>query len=452
MEQAIPSLRERLRKTLGGTIAVNSIWLVSGQGLSLVAQAIYFVVMARLLGTLQYGLFVGVSASINLVGHYSSLGSGLIFLRYVSPDHSRFPEYWGNILLSTLSLGTILVLIFAGLSPWFFHSTLLRMVIMLSISDCICGQLTLAMAQVFQAFEKMRYTAILNLLTTCVRMISAVVMLLRLHHTSAATWVTALLAISVASTLAGLIMVTVHFGLPHFRPRLLLQRAREGFAFAVSGSAISIYNDFDKALLAHLGMTAANGIYTMAYRAIDIGTIPIRSIHDAAFPRFFRHGASSEGLLATERFARKLLRRTAPIGLAAAAALCLAAPVIPHLVGNDFASSVTALRWLCLLPFFRTFQLSAADALAGAGKQSWRVMAQVLAACLNITLNMFLVPRYSWLGAAWASLATDAFLGLSLWALVLTMNHRRPNLIQHKLPMPLDLAMESPNQFADPSR
>jgi O-antigen/teichoic acid export membrane protein len=379
-----------------------------------------------LLGTYQYGLFVGVSASINLVGHYSSCGSGLLFLRYVSPDHTRFPEYWGNILLSTFTLGTIFVLLFAGISPWFLHNTLLRMVVMLCVSDCICGQLTLAMVQVFQAFEKMRYTAILSLLTTCARMLTAVVMLITLHHANAAAWVLALLSISVASTLAGIIMVTLHFGLPRFRPRLFFERAREGLAFAVSGSAVSVYNDFDKAMLAHLGMNAANGIYTMAYRAIDIGTIPIRSIHDAAFPRFFRHGATSEGLQATERFARRLLRRTSLMGLAAAAILFVAAPLIPHLVGQDFASTVVALRWLCLIPFFRAFQLSAADALAGAGKQSWRLTAQLLAASLNIAMNLYLIPRYSWVGAAWSSLATDGLLGISLWSVVIWMNHRKP--------------------------
>jgi O-antigen/teichoic acid export membrane protein len=407
-------------------MANNSLWIFSGQGLSLIAQAIYFIVIARLLGTFQYGLFVGVSASINLVGHYSSFGSGLLFLRYVSPNHGRFPEYWGNILLSTLALGTIFVLLFAGISPWFLHNTPLRMIIMLSICDCICGQLTLAMVQVFQAFEKMRYTAILSLLTTCARMLTALAMLITLHHANATAWVLALLSISVASTLAGIIMVTMHFGLPRFRPRLFFERAREGLAFAVSGSAISVYNDFDKAMLEHFGMNAANGIYTMAYRAIDIGTIPIRSLHDAAFPRFFRHGATSEGLQATERFARKLLRRTALMGLAAAAILFVAAPIIPHLVGRDFASTVAALRWLCPIPFLRAFQLSAADALAGAGKQSWRLTAQLLAASLNIAMNLFLIPRYSWVGAAWSSLATDALLGISLWSIVAWMNHRKP--------------------------
>jgi O-antigen/teichoic acid export membrane protein len=406
-------------------MAKNSIWIFAGQGLSLVAQAIYFIVIARLLGTFQYGLFVGASASVTILAQYSSLGSGLLFLRHVSPDHSRFPQYWGNILLSTLSLGTLLVLLLAAISPWFLHGTAMRIIVLLAIAECICGSLTIAMSQIFQAFEKMRYTAVLSLLTTCARMLVALAMLLTLHHANATQWVVASLSVSSAATIAGLVLVTRHFGPPKCQPRLFLQRAREGLVFAVSGSTASVYNDVDKAMLAHFGMNAANGIYTMAYRVIDIGTIPIRSIHAAAFPSFFRHGAGADGLHATERFARKLLRKTSLIGLAAAAVMFLAAPIIPHLVGKGFASSVMALRWLCPIPFFRAFQLSAADALAGAGKQSWRLTAQMFAAGANVAMNIYLIPRYSWHGAAWSSLATDAMLGVSLWSIVIWIKHSR---------------------------
>ncbi len=409
---------------MSATLLKNSAWMFAGQGLSLVSQAVYFIVIARLLGTSEYGLFVGAAACVGIASQYSSFGSGLLFLRYVSPDHSRFARYWGNILLSTLSIGTVLVVVLAALAPWLLHGTATGVVVMLAIGDCICGQMTLAVSQVFQAFEKMRYTAILNLLTSWSRMLVAVGMLVMMHRAHATQWVVASLAVSVATMVGGIVLVTRHFGLPKFEPKLFLQGAREGLVFAVSGSTTSIYNDVDKAMLAHFGMNAANGVYTMAYRVIDIGTIPIRSIHAAAFPRFFRHGAGADGIRATEQYARKLLSKTALLGLAAAAALFLAAPVIPMLVGKSFLPSVTALRWLCLIPFLRSFHLSAGDALAGAGKQSWRLTFQMVAAALNVVLNLYLIPRYAWRGAAWASLATDGSLGVMMWIVLRAMRER----------------------------
>ena len=102
----------------------------------------------------------------------------------------------------------------------------------------------------------------------------------------------------------------------------------------------------------------------------------------------------------------------------------ICAPIIPHLVGKSYAESVSALRWLCLIPFFRAFHLSAGDAIAGAGHQKFRLVSQSIAAIGNLLLNLYLVPRYSWHGAAWASLATDGALGGMNWLALLILSRR----------------------------
>jgi O-antigen/teichoic acid export membrane protein len=402
----------------------NSLWVLSGQGLSLVAQAGYFIVIARLLGSVEYGLLVGAAASVGVLSQYGAFGSGLLFLRYVSPDHSRFREYWGNIIMSCLTLGTLLVVVLRVVSPLLLRGIDTRVIVLLAIGDCICGQLTSATSQVFQAFERMRYTAILNTAVSCSRMVLAIAMLVTLHRASALQWATASLAISAATAISSVVVVTIKLGLPQFHIGLFLKRLWEGFIFAVSGCTTSVYNDVDKAMLAHFGMNAANGIYTMAYRVIDVSAMPIRSIHAAAFPRFFRHGTEENGLAATEHFAKRLLRRTSLMGLTIAVLLYFSAPVIPHLVGKSFSPSVTALRWLCLIPFFRSFHLSAGDALAGAGRQTTRLVFQMIAALGNVGLNLVLIPRYSWRGAAAASLLTDGGLGLMMWLILLWLRHR----------------------------
>jgi O-antigen/teichoic acid export membrane protein len=51
------------------------------------------------------------------------------------------------------------------------------------------------------------------------------------------------------------------------------------------------------------------------------------------------------------------------------------------------------------------------SALTGAGVQRYRTAAQLVAAAFNFGLNLWLIPRHGWHGAAWASLMTDASLG-----------------------------------------
>jgi O-antigen/teichoic acid export membrane protein len=415
----------RARKSV---LVQNAAWLFAGQGLSFVVQGFYFIVLARLLGTTQYGLLAGAFALVGIVGQYSTLGSGILFLRYVSADHSHFRQYWGNILMSVFLLGSLLIVGLRISGRWLVGAETVPLLLPISIGECLFQQVGTCAGQVFQTFEKMKFSAALTLLTSLSRCILAVTMLVLLGKASAWQWALASLAVSSVAACIAIATVTRFFGLPSFSPSLLIRRAGEGFVFAISGSTTAVYNDIDKVVLSHYGMDRANGIYSMAYRVVNIGAMPIQSIVGAALPRFFREGV--KGIAATVPMARSLLKRTAVLGLAVSAGMFLLAPIIPQLVGKSFAESVSALRWLCLIPFFRCFHLSAGDAIAGAGHQKFRLVSQSIAAGGNLLLNLYLVPRYSWHGAAWASLATDGALGAMNWLALFLLSKRPAPMLQ----------------------
>jgi O-antigen/teichoic acid export membrane protein len=402
-----------LKRARQSTLVRNAAWLFAGQGLSFLIQGVYFVVLARLLGTTQYGLLAGAIALVAVVSQYSTLGSGLLFLRYVSPDHSRFREYWGNILMSVSLMGLLLVFGLRLLGSHLVGHDSVSLLVPIAVGDCIFLQLNSCAGQVFQTFEKMKFSAAVTTTSNALRLVLAVGLLFSLGKASAWQWAIASLIVSAIGSVIAFVIVTKNFGWPSFSPILFIKRSREGFVFAISGSTTAVYNDIDKVVLSHYGMNQANGIYSMAYRAINIGTMPVMSVVGAAFPRFFREGV--KGIAAVTPMAKQLLRRTLLIGAAVTVALFVLAPLIPHLVGRSYLESVTALRWLCLIPVLRCFHLSAGDAIAGAGHQKFRLASQSIAAGGNLLLNLYLIPRYSWHGAAWASLATDGALGVMNW-------------------------------------
>jgi O-antigen/teichoic acid export membrane protein len=204
---------------------------------------------------------------------------------------------------------------------------------------------------------------------------------------------------------------------------LFLKRGAEGAEYALSASTGSAYNDLDKTMLSHYGMSAANGIYTMAYRVIDLATMPASSIELAAAPRLFQLGASS--LKEAAIFGQRLLKRSILTSAAASVGMFVLAPLIPLFVGRGFTESVSALRWLCLIPVFRSIHGISGSVLTGAGLQRYRTVTQIVAAVGNFGLNLWLIPTHGWLGAAWASLATDGGLGVMSWV-VLTVLVRSP--------------------------
>ena len=304
-------------------------------------------------------------------------------------------------MVTTLTLGSVFVASLVWAGPRIAESYSHELMIFVAISDCLFMQLTASAGMVFQTFERMRITASVNLLINFLRVVLGGHLLITFHHASAQQWVVAAFLISGIAAATAVVLVTRNYGGPSFSPDLLKNRAgEEGIVFALSNSTGNVSDNIDKVMPGHYGMNMANGVYTMAYRAVDVCNIFIVAIHSAAFPRFFREG--SEGVHHSRSYAARILKRTAPLALLSSVILWLSAPLIPHLLAESFSESVSALRWLCLLPLFRSFQWSAGDALSGAGYQKSRLGNQTFVAVLNFAENLYLIPRYGWLGAAWS--------------------------------------------------
>jgi O-antigen/teichoic acid export membrane protein len=394
----------------------NAGWLTAGQGLSVIAQAIYFFCLGRLLGSIEYGVYVGAFSLTMIFAQYSSLGTGTIFIRYVTGKPDRSGAYWGNLLATTVIGGTI-----TSAAVYFIGKHLLgpesaSLVAIAGICNCLCFQLTSECGRVFQAFGRMRWTAFLQLTANVLRAIVAAGMLMLAGRATAWQWSIACLFISGLTAAAAIILVCYQVGMPAAPGKRVYQHAREGLGYSIAMSTSVAYNDLDKTMLSHYGMNAANGIYSMAYRVIDVATIPLFSVREAVLPRLFELGR--EGIENTAPFCLRLLKRSLPIAICASIAAFVMAPTTRLFFGAGFAESVSAIRWLAIIPVLRSIHHLSGAALTGAGRQGMRTMAQASAAGLNFVLNLWLIPLYGWRGAAWASIAADAFLAIICLGLV----------------------------------
>jgi O-antigen/teichoic acid export membrane protein len=417
-------LRAEFQKLRTSSLARNAGWMFLGQGLNLLLQAAYFILLAHLLGVRQYGIFAGAFAFVSIAAPYSALGSGLVFLRYVSTNPKNHSVYWGNVIFATIVMGSFLTLLLRIVAPHLLNQESAAVILLVALGECICRQLAICIGQMFQAFEQLRMTAAMNLLTSLLRLLAVLGLSATLHHATAWQWAFASLVVSTLAAAAGSAMISVSHGWPRFAPRLFVSRFSEGLNFSLAGSTQSVYNDIDKTLLSHYGMNVANGIYTMAYRVVDVATIPVTALDAAALPRYFRQ--SGEGGNSVRNLALRLAGRAALLGLVTAVCMFLAAPLIPLVIGKGFAESVLALRWLSLLPAFRGIHQLTGSAVTGLGFQRYRTRGQIAAAVFNLGLNLWLIPRYGWHGAAWTSLATDGGLAIVNLFLLQSLQHRTP--------------------------
>lgn len=423
--EATLGIRAELRRVRNSTLARNTGWMLAGQGASVVLQAGYFILLARLLGLREYGIYSGAFALASLVSPYSSLGAGTVMLRWVGMDRRLFRSYWGNLIVITFLVGAVIALVLRSSARFLISPESASLAFLAALSTCLLNQLTAGASQVFQVFDEVRVTAVLSLSANLLRVLLVAALFLTTRHATALQWSACSVIISALAAIAAITAVTRRFGRPHVAIRLLLVRLLEGTEYAFAASTASLYNDLDKAMLSHYGLNAANGLYTMAYRIIDICSMPVVALRDAALPRFFKEGAQGVGRAA--QLARQLLVRALPVAVFTAISIFLVAPLMTHLVGGAFAESVIALRWLCLIPLLRSLHQIAGSALTGAGLQRYRTISQCSAALLNFVANLVLIPWYGWRGAAWASLISDGGLGLAnLFTLTIVRHETLP--------------------------
>ena len=264
----------------------------------------------------------------------------------------------------------------------------------------------------FGAVDRMKENAIQNVIGSLPRLIAIAVLSIWWQPVTLQKWAGAYLVASTISTLYAFYRAHSVWGAPRFNWPALREDVAEGAYFSIGTSAATIYNDIDKVMLGKISFAAA-GIYAAAYRIVDVSMTPIRSLASAAYPHFFRRGV--EGMGGAHAYATTQIKRACVYSGGLFVVLWLSAPLLPLVLGANYAQTALALRWLALLPLLRSAHVFLADSLSGAGFQGLRSLIQVVIALVNIALNLAILPKYGWLGAAWTSLASDGLLLLSLW-------------------------------------
>jgi O-antigen/teichoic acid export membrane protein len=421
----VPGLLGRLGSLRRHQVSRNALWLVAGQSANFLLQAIFFLLLTRLLGVNEYGIFSGALALITLATPYSSLGAGMLFMRYVSSDRSQAGLYLGNALVVTTTVTLLIAVVFYFAGPAITHTQSHLIFFVLAIANCLFGQVSDLGSIVFQTFEKMRYTAALSFLSNLVRVLSLLVMRAALHHATALQWAIGILVASGVAASVSLVWVRRVTGPFKVDLGLVRRRSLEGLGFSFAGTTQNAYNDIDKTMLSHYGLNRENGFYSLAYRVVDFATTPIIAIDSGVLPRLFQR--SRQSLAKTFRLAFRSAGVAALIGLVATASILLVGPWVLRLVPKSFAEAMTALRWLCWLPPLRGIHRLTGGALTASGRQNWRTASQFTVAGMNLLLNIWWIPAYGWIGAAWASVAADGSLAIFNSILLLAVWYRLPH-------------------------
>lgn len=417
-------LRQRLEDAVtclsAHQLVRNTMWMMAGQSVRLIIRAVYFVEIARSLGVRNYGAFIGVVALVAIAFPFGSLGSGNLLIRDVSRNKESFRGCWGRSLAVTVCCGSALLAAVLLLSRCVLGTEIpLRLVALVGVSDILGLNIITLAGQAFTAFEQLKWTAGIWI-TMSVARLSGVLLLIAVYpRPSALQWGYLYCASNVAVALAAFLLVCHKLGLPEFSWSHVTGDIREGLYFSISLSAETIYNDIDKTMLARLATLDAAGIFGAAYRFIEVATVPIIALLASAYSKLFRVGLG--GIGSTFAYTGRLLVRSLTYASVVCILLLSSAGLIPYILGTGYEQTVEALRWISVLPMLKSVHYFLADALTGADYQRLRSLIQVGVAGFNFLINLWVIPAYSWRGAAWSSIASDGLLACALGVAVLAL-------------------------------
>jgi O-antigen/teichoic acid export membrane protein len=184
-----------------------------------------------------------------------------------------------------------------------------------------------------------------------------------------------------------------------------MQWVRESWPLFVNQLLQGLFFKIDALLLPGLAGTAAAGAYAAAYKVSEGAGIISSSFTLALFPRLSRE----RDLSTAYRLALRLLLQ---IALPLAVAIALLSESIVNIVGGreylpDSAIALSIL--ICYLP------LSYANGLIqyvliAAGRQRLLTAAFLAALVFNVAANFVLIPRFSYVGAAWVTVLSEVVL------------------------------------------
>lgn len=388
-------------------ITKNTIWLFSSQVFAKAIGFFYVVYLARALGVEKFGQYEAVLAFIFIFFTLVDFGLNRLLIREVSRKVKEAGLFLGNALGFRLSLSLFayfLALISAHLLGYPFPMAgLITLSSLLFFSQGVW----FCFEAIFMALEKFQICAF----GTAILAISNPILGIFLLKAG----------FGVAGVLAGLVfsslIVLFYFGLLtktkriswrfSFERESFIHFLKEGSKFAFLTILSLIYLKNGTVILSRLAGEEAVGLYAAASKIIEVGVLFPNALALAIFPQVSRLILSSKKRLARLYFKSVLIAFFLALPLTVMANL-YPREILGSLFGKEFTQAASAFSVLgfSLVLFF-------INALPGNIIQSSEKLTSFLPwalfnTILNIVLNLFLIPRFSFLGAAYAMLITEA--------------------------------------------
>jgi O-antigen/teichoic acid export membrane protein len=388
-------------------------------------QALLVVLLARLLGKQDYGIYVAILSISGFFSVLVGIGASALHLRDVSLDPETWREsyvrrhraiYLSQVWLIAVSLPIAWFVAKAG-ANWLE-------IVLLVVGDVAALSASEFMVRSCQGRLLFRRMAAMMCMLPGLRVLvlgAAILSGLRLD-----LWGWSIVCCATGGAMSALAAFGARRAGKSASPSTRLEGSHlAGLGFAMAAGSARIHADADKAIIAKLSSYGLAGEYSIAYRMMDVLLLPVNGFVEWSTGALFQQGQCgfSQSL-------RKLNWRWLLLFLVAAAIGAVSwalAPLLPWVFGKAFDGTVAMAHWLSLLPLSAATWTCVRCVAATSGHERAVGVIELLGAGFSVALGIALVLLMGWKGAILATYATHMTMTVVMLAVGLRPDRRKMN-------------------------
>ena len=401
----------------------NTLSLSIGKILSDLATFLFLIYFARVFGISSFGQYAFAMSLGGFLSILVGLGLNTLVIREISKDKSQDSKYMGNMLVTQSTLAIIswgLIALIVLLSN-FDDNT--KLIILIIGTYQILYKLTQLINSQFKAHEDMEYSAFLEIYHK--------VIILLFGSLTIVLWkdpVITLLIYPISALSMFMIGIKISirkYGLPDFKINFpfIKELLYKAFPFLILIILVQFYDRLGVILLTTIQGDEATGIYAATDRFIGTIATGLGMFGAALFPIMsrFANEAPQKLIVTYERSVRIILVTVLP---AATFLYLLSDQIILLLYGEAYIKSadVLAIMSWSILPSGLTVILMNILVATDQQKEIVRIELKIILGFIIACLA--LIPQFSFIGLAYAKLATSVALCIAFsWYLSKTLHY-----------------------------
>jgi O-antigen/teichoic acid export membrane protein len=385
-------------KQLAGQSSLYTIGEVLRSSLSFLLLPVY----TRLLSVADYAILGVMSPLFSLLSITLALGMPAALLRFYfdyKGDEAMLRRYIGTVTVFGIGCGllgsVILTLLGPAIFGWLLPNTPFNPYVLITVWNAGISVVSVLVLQLFRARQQAQYFVTFSLvdfgLTTA--LIILLVVGLRLGALGS-LWGQLLAAVVMA---VPALWVLMRAGALGFSWRLLRPSLAFGLPLLPFLLGTWALNVSDRIVLDGLVSREALGLYTLGYQFGVLLNIIAMALNNAWQPFFYQNAAEGGNDAMIGSFI--IYQVALMVALALAVAL-LAPEVIRIMAAPAYWSAAAVVPWIAAGYVARYLYFFPVNSLLFKKQPGWIAALTILAAALNIGLNLLLVPRFGIMAAA----------------------------------------------------